>query len=229
MTIEILHGYGEQGLPSMAEQEMVGLLERRRLWTPLVGRAMLRTQRSHHDQVRDSGAPYLNEHIYPVAANVVAAYAADYDLSPPPEEIGVAIVLALLHDTVEDDPKFTIGMCKNEFGPIIADGVWLLTKPPEDNDPHLPESKKRIINQRMLQQVRTAPKRAPKIVRLADRVNNLESAPSIRDTNPERFQRIVDETAEVYLPFAKEISPYFARRLHVILAALQSPRTVEES
>jgi (p)ppGpp synthase/HD superfamily hydrolase len=117
-------------------------------------------------RVPGSGHPYV-VHLAKVAMEVLAATegapAADRDL---------ALACALLHDTVEDADPADRARLRRElasgFGQAVADGVAALTKdddlPSEDR---MEDSLRRLL-------VQPAPVR---MVKLADRITNLEPPP----------------------------------------------------
>lgn len=79
--------------------------------------------KAHEGQYRkNSKTPYIR---HPM--NVAAM--ADGFMSDQPMRV-VAVSVAWLHDTVEDDPNTTIEMIAKEFGRTIARNVYFLTDPP---------------------------------------------------------------------------------------------------
>lgn len=143
----------------------------------LYKRALDFAARAHGDQrVPGSGYPYV-VHVAKVAMEVIAATETEGGL-----DRDLAITCALLHDTVEDaeprvDPETGadrartdwLFIIRTEFGDSVAAGVSALTK-----DARLPKSERMADSLRRLQQQ----PRAVQIVKLADRITNLEPAPS---------------------------------------------------
>lgn len=61
----------------------------------LIVKALEISKRIHKSQIRDSGNSYLEEHIYPVTLNLINRHSTHPDLN-------TLVIVALLHDTVED-------------------------------------------------------------------------------------------------------------------------------
>jgi (p)ppGpp synthase/HD superfamily hydrolase len=59
--------------PTITEGQAIHLLETEfnRPITPILKRAFAQAKQSHENQLRDTGEPYLNQHIYPVMLTVV--------------------------------------------------------------------------------------------------------------------------------------------------------------
>ena len=110
----------------------------------------------------DSGLPYLL-HVTTVAAEVLAAIAIE-----PVADPDLAVLCALLHDTVEDC-GVTVATLEAHFGTGVAAGVLALSKDPAlPRDQAMPDSLRRIQLQ----------PREVWLVKLADRVTNLQPPPS---------------------------------------------------
>ena len=121
--------------------------------------------RAHRGQrVPGSEDPYLR-HVVTVAAEVMAALARREDVARP----DLAVVCALLHDTIEDTAT-TAGELADRFGPQVAAGVAALSK-----DPSLQTKAARMDDS--LRRIREQP---PEVwmVKLADRITNLQAPPS---------------------------------------------------
>lgn len=108
-----------------------------------------------------SELPYLL-HVTTVAAEVMAALAREPAALPD-----LAVVCALLHDTVEDCGVQAEALAA-EFGPEVAAGVLALSK-----DPALPKDQAMADSLRRIQ----AQPREVWMVKLADRIANLEPPP----------------------------------------------------
>ncbi len=111
-------------------------------------------------QVPGSGFPYV-VHLVKVATEVLRVADGTFD-------IDFAMQCALLHDSVEDAGVAVVTLCE-EFGARVADGVSALTK-----DDALPKSERMADS---LKRVRAQP-REVWLVKLADRITNLEPAPA---------------------------------------------------
>ena len=119
--------------------------------------------RAHNAQkVPGSELPYLL-HVTPVAAEVMAALARE-SMSQP----DLAVVCALLHDTIEDCGVHAEALA-DEFGPDVAAGVLALSK-----DPALPKDQAMADSLRRVQQQ----PREVWMVKLADRITNLQPPPA---------------------------------------------------
>ncbi len=105
---------------------------------------------------------YIN-HPAAVAMEVIHALAAH-----PEYDGDLAVQCALLHDTLEDT-AVTYTQLLTEFGQSVADGVKALTK-----DLRLPHETRMADS---LQRICQQPK-AIWLVKLADRINNLQYAPA---------------------------------------------------
>lgn len=122
----------------------------------------------HKDQfVPGSGAPYL-VHIVKVAMEVMVATEQD-----PASDRDLAVTCALLHDTIEDAPPEDRARVRSElvaaFGETVAGGVEALSK-----DETLPKADRMSDSLRRIQE-------GPReiwLVKLADRITNLEPPPA---------------------------------------------------
>jgi (p)ppGpp synthase/HD superfamily hydrolase len=133
----------------------------------LFKRALDFAARVHRDRgLPGSGLPYV-VHIVKVAMEVLAATEEDESAVR-----NLALACALLHDTVEDsgpaEQPTVRQRIRAEFGPEVADGVDALTK-----DDRLTKSERMADS---LRRIRQQP-RAIWLVKLADRITNLEPPP----------------------------------------------------
>jgi (p)ppGpp synthase/HD superfamily hydrolase len=128
----------------------------------LFKRALDFAARAHGEQkVPGSGFPYV-VHVTKVATEVLAAAAGFSD-----DERDLAMVCALLHDTIED-AGISEDAIATEFGAAVATGVRALTK-----NESLPKAERMADS---LARIREQP-RAIWSVKLADRITNLEPPP----------------------------------------------------
>jgi len=110
----------------------------------------------------DSGLPYLL-HVTTVTTEVMAAIAIE-----PVADPDLAVLCALLHDTIEDC-GVTVATLEAQFGPAVAAGVLALSKDPAlPRDQAMPDSLRRIQLQ----------PREVWLVKLADRITNLQPPPT---------------------------------------------------
>ena len=126
-------------------------------------RALDFAARAHSKQtVPGSGLPYV-VHLTKVAAEVMRACAVEAGFDGT-----LAVTCALLHDSIED-AGVTKEQLAQTFGPRVAEGVDALTK----RDAVPKAERMRDSLERICQQ----PKEIA-LVKLADRITNLEPAPS---------------------------------------------------
>jgi (p)ppGpp synthase/HD superfamily hydrolase len=125
--------------------------------------AALRFAAERHagQRVPGTALPYL-VHVVSVAAEVIAAG----DMVDGEHEL--AVMCALLHDTIEDT-ETTAQEIAARFGAAVADGVQALSK-----DPALPKAERMADS---LRRIRAQP-RAVWAVKMADRITNLSEPPA---------------------------------------------------
>jgi GTP pyrophosphokinase len=168
------------------------LVERVKAYDPnadeeLLNRAYVYGLRKHGAQVRASGDPYFS---HPVE---VAGLLADMRLD------SASIVTGLLHDTVEDTDA-TLEEIERLFGSQIAklvDGVTKLSRLQlqSDDTKHAENFRKLVVA--MSDDIRVL------LVKLADRLHNMQTLRFIRD--PDKRRRIARETMDIYAPLASRI------------------------
>lgn len=121
--------------------------------------------RAHRGQTMPGGdEPYLR-HLATVAGEVMSAIALRANVQRP----DLAVVCAVLHDCVEDT-EVELGELQARFGPAVAAGVAALTKNPALGDKHA----------QMLDSLTRIQQQPEEIwmVKLADRITNLQAPPS---------------------------------------------------
>ncbi len=156
---------------------------------------------AHRNQkLADNGLPYLL-HVTTVAAEVLAAVAIE-----PVADADLAVLCALLHDTVEDC-EVTVTDLEARFGPAVAAGVLALSK-----DPALPRE---LAMSDSLRRITLQP-REVWIVKLADRINNLQPPPS--HWKPAKIAAYRAEALEIVEALGAA-SPYLEGRLRAKIAA----------
>jgi len=111
-------------------------------------------------QVPGSGYPYV-VHLVKVATEVLRAADGSFD-------VNFAMQCALLHDSVED-AGVEVELLRQEFGARVAEGVRALTK-----DEAVPKPERMADS---LRRIRAQP-REVWLVKLGDRITNLEPAPA---------------------------------------------------
>lgn len=200
--------------PYLTEEELKSILQKNNLLTGMVLKALRQAKKSHSKIKRDSGKPYLEEHIYPIVKELIDS--SSYMIVP--EEL---IVGAILHDAIEDDFLFTQEKCKKEFSEKILKVIKPLTKLPKDNAPFLSQKAKMSINEKYLNRLKKAPKYS-QFIKLADRYNNIASYEVIGETP--KYRRYTKETRKFFLPFAKERSKYFYNKIKEKLDELEKEK-----
>jgi hypothetical protein len=129
------------------------------------------------------------------------------------------VIIALLHDVVEDVPEYKETL-EPIFGKYIADGVHLLSKKKLDNYLHEWERKiYELWDEATKKKLDTAAKKRRVkdyfghleqlnddylAVKFADRLHNLRDMESV---TPEKIQRKIEETEKYFLPVAASRSP----------------------
>ena len=141
--------------------------------------------------------PYLL-HVVMVASEVIAHLPA-LELSDP----DLAVTCALLHDTIEDTPA-TYDEVAARFGAAVANGVDALTK--RDVPDKMADSLRRI---------RLQP-REIWIVKLADRIANMDAPPAYWSTEKKRSYR---EEAVAIADALGSAAPVLDARLRARIAA----------
>jgi len=152
----------------------------------LLNRAFAVGKECHRSQVRISGEPYF---FHPLA---VARYLADWRLD------AVSVACGMLHDTVEDT-LLTQEEVRKQFGEEVSEIVDGLTKMGKlaFTDRHLLNSENvRKLLVAMGKDVRVL------VVKLADRLHNMQTLGSMRE---EKQRRIARETLELYAPLANRL------------------------
>jgi (p)ppGpp synthase/HD superfamily hydrolase len=165
-------------------------------WNPdLVEQAWRLAAEAHHGQCfPDTELPYLL-HLGQVTMELMAALATE-----PVDQPDLAVQCAILHDVVEDTgyPRERLAEC---FGPAVAAGVEALTKNSSlPKERQMADSLARIVAQ----------PREVGMVKLADRITNLQPAPP--SWTRERAAAYLEE-ARLILRHLAPCSPCLAGRL----------------
>ncbi len=153
----------------------------------------------HRGQLVPGGErPYV-VHVTSVAMEIIAAIA---DARDP----DLAIACALLHDTIEDT-ETTYDEVAAAFGNAVADGVRALSKSAD-----VPKAERMADS---LRRIRLQP-REVWMVKLADRITNLQPAPPKWDAAKKTAYR--DEAIAIVEALG-EASPLLAARIRLKIAA----------
>lgn len=142
--------------------------------------------KAHEGQIRKTGEPYIT---HPIA---VACILAKLHLDLP------TVLAALLHDVVEDT-GVSVSDIAEQFGKqvgILVDGLTKLDKIELQSATQAQAENFRKMLLAMSQDVRVI------LVKLADRLHNMQTLESMR---PEKQKRIARETLEIYAPIANRL------------------------
>jgi guanosine-3',5'-bis(diphosphate) 3'-pyrophosphohydrolase len=143
----------------------------------------------HGDQVRPTGAPYLEHLLEALEALVVGAGVTDPDV----------LSAAVLHDVVEDTSASTDELA-DRFGPRVAELVgWVTIReagPGED---------RAEVKRASLARLAVAPRDAI-LVKLADRLSNVQT---LRNLSLDRQRAYYAQTVRYIVPLA-DADPWFA-------------------
>jgi GTP diphosphokinase / guanosine-3',5'-bis(diphosphate) 3'-diphosphatase len=140
----------------------------------------------HEGQSRASGEPYL---VHPLE---VALVLAEMKMDP------VAIAAGLLHDSVEDT-SVTIVDIRKEFGDQVAHIVEGVTKISKIDFATREEQQAENLRKMMLAMVDDI---RVVLIKLADRLHNMRT---LEHLQPDRQQKIAEETLEIYAPIAHRL------------------------
>ena len=151
-----------------------------------VKEAFVFSERCHRSQRRASGEPYIT---HPLA---VAGALAEWKMD------AVAVMAALLHDTIEDT-----GVTKDEltqrFGKTVADLVEGLSKLDRLEFASQHEAQAENFRKMLLAMARDI---RVILIKLTDRLHNMQTLGAMR---PDKRRRIAWETLEIYAPIANRL------------------------
>ncbi len=158
------------------------------LWSPDVWLSAWRFAADAHEGqlVPGSRRPYI-VHVGAVAMEVGNAIARRAQLGQAVARPELAIQVALLHDVVEDT-EVRLDELRARFGDAVADGVHAVSKNPAVGD-------KPAQMRDSLARIRTQP---PEVwmVKLGDRINNLEAPP--QHWKPDKIRAYRAEAREIH-------------------------------
>lgn len=196
--------------PYLTEEKLLAKLKSRNIKiSPLFKKAFDQARKTHQNQKRDNGQPYLEEHIYPMVSDLADSYTDQ----TCPENL---LIGALLHDVLEDDEDISDRKFIDQFGEEIYQIIKPVTKDKKDNSSDLTESQKTEINRKMIDRLAHS-HQFTKLIKLADRMNNLLS----ESPKKLKFNRYVLEAEEFFLPFAKKESRYYYEKLKALIPLLK--------
>ena len=145
---------------------------------------------AHGNMRRKSGEPYI---VHPLCVACIVV-----------KEIGLgttAVVAALLHDVVEDNPDYTVDFIRNQFGPKVAsivDGLTKISDVYETNTSMQAENFRKMLLT-ISDDIRVI------LIKLADRLHNMRTLDSL---SPEKQIKISSETIFMYAPLAHRLGFY---------------------
>jgi len=178
-----------------------------------VAKAFIWAERIHHNQKRDAGTPYLEEHIYPLVESIIARYSTE-------EGIEQLLIVTILHDILEDGGRAYQDELKRDFGSEVLASLKTLSKPADyDSDKATQEEKLRVNREKVALLMQS--ELMLRIVKLEDRLNNIQCILQI-GTNP-KYVRYLHETESLYLPLAKTVHTYYVNALQSEIDRLTRP------
>jgi len=148
----------------------------------VLNHALVFATMAHGNQIRKG-----NEHIPYIAHPVDVMNEVIYYSGLPVEELEIARIVALLHDTVEDT-AVTIDDVREQFGEEVANGVAALTKDESIEEKDI-RSKIEQLTENLVR-LKAAPKLV-QCIKLADRVSNLKQFPAM--WSREKISNYLDE------------------------------------
>ena len=186
------------------EKELIEEIKRNNVYTDLVKEALKQAQISHENQLRDDRNTVLEGHIYPIAFSILKRY-------PGKDFLEDLVVLALLHDTMEDDDDFDEKSCRKIFNDEVCGNVKKLTKDEKTirnysgNNENLYELLKYLRNKEYIEDVNDS-NEVCRIVKLEDRINNLQSTRKNGTTS--QTLRYIIESDTLFHSLAKSIKSF---------------------
>lgn len=162
---------------------------------------------------RDDGSDVLTQHLLPMTASLVEYYVLEK------RRIDVDLLIAsLLHDVGEDVKGFNLQEIRQIFGDKVYEISSTLTKHklPKRVGYYIYENRLKY-NKDYYAQINSSSKDV-KLIKAADRLNNLKCAYTNPDSN--KVLNYIRETEEIYLPIFSEF-PYFYKRIYQELIRLR--------
>lgn len=168
-------------------------------------------EKAHGAEIRKSGEPYIT---HPLA---IACHLAQIGMDRD------AVIAGILHDTLEDT-ELQPEEIEREFGHpvrLLVEGVTKLSKLKYRGLERTIGSLRRLI-------LATADDPRTIIIKLADRLHNMETI--THHAEPEKIQRIAQETMRVYVPIAESLNiGYFKKRLEDLAFEVLEPQVYAET
>ena len=145
----------------------------------------------HSDQRRKSGEAYI---FHPIAVAKIVASEIGLDAN--------SIAAALLHDVVEDCPRYTIDDIQQLFGETVArivNGLTKISNIKKDMNVSMQAENFRRMLLTLHDDIRVI------IIKIADRLHNMQTIHSMRE---DKQLKIASETLYIYAPLAHKIGLY---------------------
>lgn len=149
----------------------------------------------HQGQLRHGGEDYVEGHLFEMVSKLINLFPDDTNLEN-------LIVLALLHDSVEDGKDIDFEKIEELFGLDISNFVRLLTKTKDENKHELKSSDVLDIEKRMARFIYEGGF-VPTVVKLIDVWSNNQS--TIERNDAKRYSRFIEKLEEVYLPLSQNV------------------------
>ena len=146
---------------------------------------------AHSEQRRKSGEAYI---FHPIAVAKIVASKIGLDAT--------SIVAALLHDVVEDCPRYTIDDIQQLFGETVArivNGLTKISSLNKDMNVSMQAENFRKMLLTLHDDIRVI------IIKIADRLHNMQTIHSMRE---DKQLKIASETLYIYAPLAHKIGLY---------------------
>ena len=146
---------------------------------------------AHSDQRRKSGEAYI---FHPIAVAKIVASKIGLDAT--------SIAAALLHDVVEDCPRYTINDIQQLFGETVArivDGLTKISSLNKEMNVSMQAENFRKMLLTLHDDIRVI------IIKIADRLHNMQTIHSMRE---DKQLKIASETLYIYAPLAHKIGLY---------------------
>ncbi len=146
---------------------------------------------AHSNQRRKSGEAYI---FHPIAVAKIVASEIGLDAN--------SIAAALLHDVVEDCPRYTIDDIQQLFGETVArivNGLTKISNIKKDMNVSMQAENFRRMLLTLHDDIRVI------IIKIADRLHNMQTIHSMRE---DKQLKIASETLYIYAPLAHKIGLY---------------------
>ena len=202
-------------VPKMTLEELNTLLAKYKLLNNiLLQKAIGIVISSFEGLKRDDGSDVLSQHLLPMTASLIEYYVSEGT------RIDVDVLIgSLLHDVLEDVKGFDSSKIGDIFGDKVSNIVRLLAKKKQTKRKGYYLYKNRLKYNRDYYNQINSSSREVKLIKAADRLNNLRSA----YTNPDRnkVSNYIRETEEIYLGMFSEF-PYYYKRISEELVRLRN-------